>query len=255
MSLIKFDPAIEPNPSQLSRAVRRHKGDSAEACFCRLAGPAVWCTAPRQTRRTTSGSRVVKRSRAFNLCELFSITLEPCEVGFQAPPAAGSGGKERASRTEQNRPRLASIINGNFGYDHLAPHPFFWILLAPQIQHAFNDATRSLCGAVWRAGSVAAHWKYRMKPLVDREKAVGLRHAPRLHPSLTLPLLLAGALLDSSVAWAHDRCPASGIAGGGGDQHPGVAGAGRQHLRASQGAPRPPGLEFVPNRPHPACGC
>ena len=37
----------------------------------------------------------------------------------------------------------------------------------------------SLCGAVWRAGSVAALWEYRINSLYDREKvrAFAMRHA------------------------------------------------------------------------------
>ena len=73
----------------------------------------------------------------------------------------------------------------------------------------------------------------------------------RAHMSDSVPSI-AGALLDSLVAWAHDRCPASGIAGGGGDQHPGGPGAGRQLLRASGGAQPPGELEFGPIPPHPA---
>ena len=53
----------------------------------------------------------------------------------------------------------------------------------------FNDATFSLCGAVWRAESAAAHWEYRMNPLVRREnvRAFAMRHACA-HPSLCLCL-------------------------------------------------------------------
>ena len=50
------------------------------------------------------------------------MTLEPCKVGFQRLPAATHGGQQKASRTEQDRPRLASIINGVFGYGQLALH-------------------------------------------------------------------------------------------------------------------------------------
>ena len=65
---------------------------------------------------------MVRRSRAFDFCELFSMTLEPCKVGFQRLPAATHGGQQKASRTEQDRPRLASIVNGVFGYGQLALH-------------------------------------------------------------------------------------------------------------------------------------
>ena len=65
---------------------------------------------------------MVRRSRAFDFCELFSMTLEPCEVGFQRLHVATHSGQQRASGTERNRPRLASIINGVFGYGQLALH-------------------------------------------------------------------------------------------------------------------------------------
>ena len=97
----------------------------AGACFCRLAGPAVWCTPARQTRRATSASRVVRRYRAFDLRELFSTTLKPCEVGFHPLPAATHGGQQRASRTEQDRPRFASIINGVFGWEQFVLHALY----------------------------------------------------------------------------------------------------------------------------------
>ena len=65
-----------------------------------------------------------------------------------------------------------------------------------------GDATFSLCVAVWRAGSVAAHWEYRMNPLVDREKvrAFAMRHTCT-HPTLyhTLPLPLAGCSFAGSL--------------------------------------------------------
>ena len=119
------------------------------------------------------------RSRASDFCELFSMTLEPCKVGFQRLPAATHGGQQRASGAERNRPRFASIMNGIFGWLRWAPHPFFLPLLAPHLAPHFNDATFSLCGAVWRAESAAAHWEYRMNPLVPREKvrAFAMRHA------------------------------------------------------------------------------
>ena len=98
---------------------------SEEPCASLLQAPSprygLWSLPHHQARRTTSGSRVVRRSRAFDSRELFSMTLEPCEVGFQAPPAAGCGGHEKPSGAERIPPRLASMINGNFGYDHRAP--------------------------------------------------------------------------------------------------------------------------------------
>ena len=148
---------------------------SEEPCASLLQAPSprcgLWSLPHHQARRTTSGSRVVRRSRAFDSRELFSMTLEPCEVGFQAPPAAGCGGQERPSGAERIPPRLASMINGNFRYNHRAPRPFAWICLAPQFQPVRCDTTFSLCGAMWRAGSVAAHWDNRMNPLDDGEKA------------------------------------------------------------------------------------
>ena len=110
------------------------------------------------------------RSLASDFCELLSMTLEPCEVGFPPLRAATHGGQQRASDPKRNRPRFASIIDGNFGYGQLAPHPFFLPLLAPHLAPHFNDATRSLRAAVWRAESAAARWEYRSNPLVHREK-------------------------------------------------------------------------------------
>ena len=98
------------------------------------------------------------------------MTLEPCEVGFQRLPAATHGGQQRASRTEQDRPRFASIINGVFGWEQFVLHALYLSQLAPHLAPLFNDATFSLCAAVWRAGSVAARWEYRSNPLVHREK-------------------------------------------------------------------------------------
>ena len=98
------------------------------------------------------------------------MTLEPCKVGFQRLPAATHGGQQRASRTEQDRPRLASIIDGVFGYGQLALHALYLPQLAPHLAPHFNDATRSLRAAVWRAESAAARWEYRSNPLVHREK-------------------------------------------------------------------------------------
>ena len=98
------------------------------------------------------------------------MTLEPCKVRFQRLPAATHGGQQRASGTERNRPRFASIIDGNFGYGQLAPHALYLSLLAPHLAPHFNDATRSLRAAVWRAESAAARWEYRSNPLVHREK-------------------------------------------------------------------------------------
>ena len=128
------------------------------------------------------------RSLASDFCELLSMTLEPCEVGFHPLPAATHGGQQRASRTEQNRPRLAPIIDGVFGYGHLDLHALYLNLLAPHLAPHFNDATRSLRAAVWRAGSVAARWEYRSTPLVRREKARACATPhPCTHPSLCLP--------------------------------------------------------------------
>ena len=103
---------------------------------------------------------------------------------------------------------------------------------------------------------------------LDREEAVGYvvtgaMHLPRLSPEeartigkrVVSIVGASGCSSRSIVERAHDRCPASGIAGGGGDQHPGGPGAGRRLPRASQGVPRPSGLEFVPYWPHPAFGC
>ena len=112
------------------------------------------------------------------------MTLEPCEVGFHPLPAATHGGQQRASGTEQNRPRLAPIIDRVFGYGHLDLHALYLNLLAPHLAPHFNDATRSLRAAVWRAGSVAARWESRKDPLtvslIDLE-AVCAR--PRRHAS------------------------------------------------------------------------
>ena len=45
--------------------------------------------------------------------------------------------------------------------------------------HFFTDATRSLCSAVCRAGSVGMRWKHRSNPLVHREdvRASAMRRA------------------------------------------------------------------------------
>ena len=129
------------------------------------------------------------------------MTLEPCEVGFQRLPAATHGGQQKASRTEQDRPRLASIVNGVFGYGQLALHALYLSLLAPHLAPHFNDATFSLCGAVWRAESAAAHWEYRMNPLFRREnvRAFAMRHACA-HPSLCLSPSLGALPLTRSHA-------------------------------------------------------
>ena len=67
-------------------------------------------------------------------------------------------------------------------------------------------------------------------------------------------LRLLSARLGSIFQRAHDRCSASGIARGGGDQHPGGPGAGRQLPRASGGAQPPRELELGPFLPHPMRG-
>ena len=98
------------------------------------------------------------------------MTLEPCEVHFQRLPAATHGGQQKASRTEQDRPRLASIIDGVFGWEQFVLHALYLSLWALDESNFFNDATRSLRAAVWRAESAAARWEYRSNPLVHREK-------------------------------------------------------------------------------------
>ena len=115
------------------------------------------------------------------------MTLEPCKVGFQRLPVATHSGQQRASRTEQDRPRFASIMHGIFGYGKLVLHPFSGSLWAPPFQPVRCDATFSLCGAVCRAESAAAHWEYRMNPLVRREnvRAFAMHHACA-HRSLCL---------------------------------------------------------------------
>ena len=130
MSLMKFGflNTTESIPGLL--ASDRRTLTQGEACFCRLAGPAVWCTPARETRRNTSARFMVRRHLAFDFCELLSMMLEPCEVGFQAPPSAGSGGQHEASGSERVPPRLASIFNYIFGDDHLAPHPCYLVLWA-----------------------------------------------------------------------------------------------------------------------------
>ena len=93
---------------------------------------------------------MVRRSRAFDFCELFSMTLEPCEVGFQRLPAATHGGQQRASRTEQDRPRFASIINGVFGWEQFVLHALYlsrWALDESNFQATRHSACAWQCGA------------------------------------------------------------------------------------------------------------
>ena len=70
-----------------------------------------------------------------DFCELLSMTLQPCKVRFSALLLAAHSGQQRASRTEQDRLRFASIINGVFGYGKLVLHPFSGILCPPPIHH------------------------------------------------------------------------------------------------------------------------
>ena len=107
------------------------------------------------------------------------MTLEPCEVGFQPLPWAAHGSQQKASRTEQDRPRLAPIIDGVLGHGNLVLQSSSGVLCALDESNFSADATRSLRAAVCRVSSVAAHWEYRINSLYDREKvrAFAMRHA------------------------------------------------------------------------------
>ena len=79
------------------------------------------------------------------------------------------------------------MVEGSLASHHLRGNLTLRLPLSSKERCFFNDATFSLCGAVWRAESAAAHWEYRMNPLDDREKvrAFAMRHACT-RPSLCL---------------------------------------------------------------------
>ena len=156
---------------------------SEEPCASLLQAPSprygLWSLPHHQARRATSGSRVARRSRAFDSRELFSMTLEPCEVGFQAPPAAACGGQERPSGAERIPPRLASMINGNIGDDHRAPHPFAWICIGPRSQRFRADRTMHPSSPVCRSCSLALRLECRYDTYFELESvcAIAMRTA------------------------------------------------------------------------------
>ena len=141
------------------------------ACLlCRLAGPELHFMSRLQTRRTTTASTVMRRSRSMDFGWQIPCTQFTARGDFSPSRQPLQDAQERARPPAPHRSIPATGIDGQLGCGHLGGRLLVLLLFGLKHQWSRDDRMRCSWWQLCRPGRVAARWEYRSNPLIDLEK-------------------------------------------------------------------------------------